>query len=407
MRKLFVLLSLLTSKPSFSQKVFHLEATFKDSNYLRVGIGESMSRVSSDSGYIFSEKDSNCNIYSYYYNVSFTNAKTASGQVNVLFCKKGGDYKVTVDCNNNKNFKDDSTVILFADHIHDKYHFKIDPSKGNPQKHALYLNIALLTIKTTKQNGSSYTDVYLQLVHKNSIFGSFTLGKETYHVEAIPKYLNNGTGEATIGFSEPNRDIEKMDIAQNIIPHHLKNDTIISGRYRFIIDSVDFIHNTISLTAWPMTDKNYGYKISNRIRNYSLSYLNDTNKKISLKTLFKTSNYLLIDFWGSWCQPCLKNIPGLEELNKRSGRLSLNIIGLACERTNSPLPAINILKKLGAKYENFLINLNLRTEQRIINDLDIFAYPTYLLLDKNLKIVMRETNEEGLEKINFFLKAKS
>ena len=244
----------------------------------------------------------------------------------------------------------------------------------------------------------------MQLVHKNSILASFTLGKNVYNVEAIPKYLNNGTGEATIGFSEPNRDIEKMDIAQNIIPHRLRNDTIISGSHKFIIDSVDFFHNMISLTAWPMTNKDYGYKISNRIRNYSLSNLKDTNKKIYLKSLFKTSNYLLIDFWGSWCQPCLKNIPRLEELNKKSTMLSLNIIGIACERTNNFLPALNILKKLDVMYENFFINSNLRTDQRILNNLEIFAYPTYILLNKNLKIVMRETNKEGLEKIENFLK---
>lgn len=407
MRTFFFLTVLFASRISFSQKTFHLPATFRDSNYLRIGVAESMSKITSDSDYIFSASDSNCSIRTYYYNVSFTSGKTASGQINVLFCKKENGYGVTVDQNNNKNFNDDSTAIVFADHIHNKYLFTINPapSKDDQQKHVLYLGISLITIQTTESNGSFHSNVFLQLVHRNSICASFTLGKYLYNVEAIPKYLNNGTGEASIGFSEPNKEIEKMNVAQNIIPHRLRNDTIISGTYKFIIDSVDFINNIISLTAWPMTDKDYGYKISNRIRNYSLSYLNDTTKKTSLKPLFKTSNYMLIDFWGSWCEPCIRNIPKLKKLNKESARLSLKIIGIACERANNPSSAINILQKYEVTYNSFFINSNLKDDQKIIDDLDVFAFPTYILLNKNLKIVMRETNENGLDKISNFLRS--
>ncbi len=62
------------------------------------------------------------------------------------------------------------------------------------------------------------------------------------------------------------------------------------------------------------------------------------------------------------------------------------------------------MKKLGVQYENFFIRLNLNPEYQILNDLDIYVYPTYILLDRDLKIVMREISEEGLEKIENFLK---
>ena len=85
------------SRISFSQKVFHLRAVFRDSNYLRIGISESMSKVNSNSDYSFSNDDSGCTIYTYYYNVSLQPGKTTSGQINVLFCKKESGYKVSVD----------------------------------------------------------------------------------------------------------------------------------------------------------------------------------------------------------------------------------------------------------------------------------------------------------------------
>lgn len=405
MKKVLFFAFVLKCASVFSQNVFHFPATFKDSNYLGLGIAESMSKVVSDSDYIYSLNDSGSTIYTYYYNVSFNPGRTSSGQINLLFEKKKYGYAVTVDCNNNKNFKDDSTITLFSNSKENRYSFTICPPKNNLQKHLLYLNLQLFTIERTERNGYTHKEVSLKLVHKNSIFTSFSLGNNLYKVEAIPKYLNNGTGEARIGFSEPNKNILKMDLDENVIPHHLRNDTIISGTCKFIIDSVDFFNNTISLTEWPMTANDYGYKVSSKIRNYSLSFLKDVNKNILLQKLFKNCNYLLIDFWGSWCQPCLKNITKLVELNKKSENLNLNIIGIDCERTDNPIPAINILKKLGVKYENFFISLNLNPKNQVLNDLDIYVYPTYILLNRDLKIVMRETNEEGLKKIeNFFKK---
>lgn len=394
----------LSCNITFSQAVLHLPAKFRDSNYLQIAIGEKLSEVASHSDFVFSGTDSNCSLKSYYYNVSFSPGKTVSGQINALVCKKEKGYAITVDKNNNKNFTDDSTATVFAEPNRNKYFFTVSPSTSTTGKeNVLDLGISLISIKTTKSDGSSRNDLLWQLIHKNSIYASFNLGKYLYHVEAIPKYLNNGSGEASIGFSEPNKEIDKMDIADNIIPHRLRNDTIISGPYKFIIDSVDFIHNIISLTSWPMSKEDYGYKVSDRIRNYSLSSLNDTSKKTPFKKLFQTSDYLLVDFWGSWCQPCLKNLPRLQEMYQRSRRQSLNIIGIACERTDTPSLAINALKKLNVEYDNFFLNTNKRREQKIINDLDVFAYPTYILLNKNLQIVMRETNEEGLEKIEKFL----
>ena len=110
---------------------------------------------------------------------------------------------------------------------------------------------------------------------------------------------------------------------------------------------------------------------------------------------------------GLVVQPCIKSIPRLEELNSRSQKLNAKVIGIACERKNDLFSPIHILQDLKVKYANFFINTNNKVGQEVINNLDILAFPTYILLNKNLKIIMRETNEDGLEKIeNFFNKSK-
>jgi thiol-disulfide isomerase/thioredoxin len=41
---------------------------------------------------------------------------------------------------------------------------------------------------------------------------------------------------------------------------------------------------------------------------------------------------ILIDFWGTWCVPCLKAIPHLVELQQQYGAYGLEVIGVAYGR---------------------------------------------------------------------------
>ena len=42
--------------------------------------------------------------------------------------------------------------------------------------------------------------------------------------------------------------------------------------------------------------------------------LNKDGEQIALSTFVGQSDYLLVDFWASWCRPCRESMPGLKEL---------------------------------------------------------------------------------------------
>ena len=55
-----------------------------------------------------------------------------------------------------------------------------------------------------------------------------------------------------------------------------------------------------------------------------------SGKMVSLHDI--DADVILLDFWGSWCQPCRKSIPHLIELQKKFAGKRFQVVGIACEK---------------------------------------------------------------------------
>ncbi|MBN9351105.1 MAG: TlpA family protein disulfide reductase [Chitinophagaceae bacterium] len=403
MNKIFLFLALWITQPVCSQRVFHLPAAFERTNNLGLKISEFLYPIPDPSGFVYNTADSGCKIFPYYYQLTLLSGKLTEGTINMIACKKDSGYTVAVDLNDNRNFTDDSATFLLPDHKHNKYPFEIAVTDGE-RTYKIPFALNLMQMSVTDKNGEpGKWRTYLTLQHQNSISATLGIGGHQYSVEAIPGRLASLPGKVSIGFSRPDQPVSKMNVGENNMPHRIVTDTIISGPYRFVIDSVDFIRNIISLTAWPMTDKDYGYEASARIRDYRLRALNDTGSRFKLSENFNEKSWLLVDFWGSWCEPCIKGMPSLVNLSDKL-RGKVNVIGIACENDNDTHRALKILSEKKARYKNYFLSFTRTGDKKVLNEMEILAYPTYILLDRNLKIIMRKTNEEGLNEIREFVK---
>ena len=92
--------------------------------------------------------------------------------------------------------------------------------------------------------------------------------------------------------------------------------------------------------------------------------------------------YVLLDFWGSWCKPCLAEVPQLKELiEKHDGKLE--VIGIACNDDKERLA-----KTIAANGINWPQILEGRErESNYSNRFGVRSFPTKLLLDPQGKIL--------------------
>jgi thiol-disulfide isomerase/thioredoxin len=113
--------------------------------------------------------------------------------------------------------------------------------------------------------------------------------------------------------------------------------------------------------------------------------LTDKNgKNISLSDY--KGKYLLLDFWGSWCNPCRRSHPHLVELyNKYKGK-NFDIIGLANERDTIGERWRQAIKddKLTWKQANLTAN---KTGKAVLNSYNVNAFPTKFLIDPKGEIM--------------------
>lgn len=114
----------------------------------------------------------------------------------------------------------------------------------------------------------------------------------------------------------------------------------------------------------------------------------DFNGNEVTKEIFKDKKLTLVNFWFNGCEPCVGEIPKLQQLNEEVEKMGGQVIGINSEAKlgdeDTIKEAKKILKKQGAKYKNITINKDSELEKYTET---IMSYPTSILVDSEGNIV--------------------
>ncbi len=105
------------------------------------------------------------------------------------------------------------------------------------------------------------------------------------------------------------------------------------------------------------------------------------------------ADFVLLDFWGTWCGPCLDSIPHLVALQKQYGPRRLKVVGIACERADPEARKALVdeaTRKLGINYSILLSGMDGKPCP-VLEKLQVQAFPTLFLLDRTGQIRWRGT----------------
>ena len=110
------------------------------------------------------------------------------------------------------------------------------------------------------------------------------------------------------------------------------------------------------------------------------------------------ADYVLLDFWGTWCKPCKESIPKLVELQTVYGAKTLRVVGIASEEVGtSPQSQVasvdEVARTMGINYPLLMSGLDGKPCP-LQEALHIQAFPTMILVDRTGKILWRGTGAE-------------
>lgn len=102
----------------------------------------------------------------------------------------------------------------------------------------------------------------------------------------------------------------------------------------------------------------------------------------------------IIDFWGSWCGPCIKEIPDLKALWQEYGD-KINVISLAFD--DDPDAAKTLIKELGMDWKQVIRPRRSEESSNLLKRWKIEGFPTMLLINSEGMVMDKVVGVGGTE----------
>lgn len=78
-------------------------------------------------------------------------------------------------------------------------------------------------------------------------------------------------------------------------------------------------------------------------------------ESLSLKDL--RGKYVLIDFWGTWCGPCMQEVPDLKKMYAQFGQTdNFEMVSIALEKEGTEARWQKAIQRLGLNWENHIFD---------------------------------------------------
>lgn len=202
-------------------------------------------------------------------------------------------------------------------------------------------------------------------------------GKQNEAFEEANKQLSNSV----------NRTDEFKTVAKKLFVKKYGNEQ----RYKTLTDSVENAEHE------KMLAKIAKMEVNQPAPDFELKDLN--GKSVSLKSL--RGKTVILDFWATWCQPCVASFPGMQKAVNYYKNDDSVVFMFIHTQDKSPDPIADASKMIKAKKHNFDVYMDLSDKvskkSPVAAAYKITGIPAKFFIDKNGIIRYRNTGYIGLD----------
>ncbi|MHA7944825.1 TlpA family protein disulfide reductase [Formosa sp. 3Alg 14/1] len=207
------------------------------------------------------------------------------------------------------------------------------------------------------------------------LVGFLKLAKSQNQYQAL-FHINFKSGKSyTIGVSE---DGKKWSFSQPF-----------SEKMKFsqLLEIIPTLDHALAESLDPKFGKRINYEIGEIISPFKFKDINET--EISSESL--KGKVVVLNFWGTWCAPCVKEIPELNKLVEKFSGENVKFIAPAITTTNETLKN-SFLPKHPFSYDIVVIDGD---------DYVISSYPTHVIINQDQKVIeiIKGYSEDNIKRL--------
>ena len=146
-----------------------------------------------------------------------------------------------------------------------------------------------------------------------------------------------------------------------------------TNKSTFVLEKIDSLSTQIGYKSYPFQGEEFTTKIP-----------------VSSESL--RGKYVLLDFWATWCKPCIQEFPFLKKLYANTDRTKFEIVGIV--GGDSPP---NMLTEVVERYELTWPQILSDETNNITKTYGVRGYPMVFLLDTDGFIIAKYLRGKALE----------
>lgn len=311
----------------------------------------------------------------------------------------------------NKDF-DDPTVIRFLLEPNtieiykenDKSPALIKGSKSQKEKEAWDKNkSSLLTIKEREHETlvslarefkvKETLTLKQQIEQQSGRIDSINRRLQVLDVKYIYRHPNSYLSAYLLSKQKRKLPIDTLEILYNSLASNVKKTFV---GHQVLAHIYPITNNDKFRKLNPLVDAKFDQQLRKIHSIYDLPLKDTMGNTFALKG-FK-GKYVLIDFWGSWCGPCIANIPALNQIIKDYSNDSIQIVSISLDKDVETWKS-SIVKH---NFPGLQLSDLKGMESLAAIYCKVLSVPRYIVVDQNGKIInynAPQASEPGLKEL--------
>ena len=182
---------------------------------------------------------------------------------------------------------------------------------------------------------------------------------------------------------------------------------------KFFFISIFLILTTLSFSSYSKEEKDIinsflkeeleDFEINKEKQNISnLKFKDDEEKEISFSDF--QDKVLLVNFWATWCAPCIKEMPSLDRLKKKINK-NFDVIAISVDRDG-----VKKVKDFFNEYKITNLGKYFDIKNSLAKEMNLIGLPTSFFINKKGDLIgyfqgdMEWDNDTVIEFINYLIK---